>query len=63
MVPKCELFESIPLHTQELKCQVDVCELKDHVGEERLSSNWSLKLGLIMKTLLASFLGHLLECA
>jgi hypothetical protein len=43
MVPKRELFESIPLHTHEQKCGIDVCELEDHVGEEGLSSNWPIK--------------------
>ncbi len=33
MVSKCELFESIPLHRQELNYGTNVYELKDHVGE------------------------------
>jgi hypothetical protein len=36
MVPKCELFNNIPLHVQELKCEKDVYELEDYVVEEAL---------------------------
>jgi len=39
MMPKCELFESIPLHGQGLNCRISVCELEDHVGEKGLSLN------------------------
>ncbi len=37
MVPKCELFENIPLHVQELKCEKGIYELEDYVEEEALS--------------------------
>ncbi len=45
MVPKCELPESIPLHTQRLNCGTNIYELEDHVKEMGLSSNWPTKLG------------------
>jgi hypothetical protein len=56
MVMGRELFESIPLHSYELNY-----ELEDHVGEEALSLNLPLKLGLVRKISLASFPNHLLE--
>jgi len=37
MVPKCELLKSIPLHVQKLKCEKNVSELEDYVGEDTLS--------------------------
>jgi hypothetical protein len=62
MVPKHELFESIPLHVQKLNCE-DVYELKDHVGEEELSLNLLPKLGLTKIIFLISFPSRLLENA
>jgi hypothetical protein len=50
MVPKCKLPKSIHLHAQELNYETYICELENHVGEEKLSSNWSSKLGLAKKT-------------
>jgi len=38
MVPKHELLESIPLHAQRLNCGISICELEDHVGENKLNS-------------------------
>jgi hypothetical protein len=35
MVPKHELLENIPLHVQELNCEKNVYELKDHIGERQ----------------------------
>ncbi len=61
MVPKHELFESIPLHVQKLNCEKCTYELKDHVGEEALSSNLPPKLGFAKITFLASFFSRLLE--
>jgi len=34
MMPKHELPKNIHLHAQRLNCKVNVCELKDHVGEK-----------------------------
>jgi hypothetical protein len=39
MVPKHELLDSILLHAQGLKYEVNICELEDHVGEKGLNSN------------------------
>jgi hypothetical protein len=39
MVPKCELFKSIPLHVQGLNYGEGVYELEDYVEEETLNSN------------------------
>jgi len=55
MVPKHELLESIPLHVQALNYGELVYELKNHVGEEALSSNLTLELGPIKKFLLQIF--------
>ncbi len=55
-MPKCELFESISLHVQELNCGEGVYELEDHVGEMALNSNLLTKLGLAKITPLANFL-------
>jgi hypothetical protein len=63
MVPKHELLESILLHAQGLNYGGGVCELEDHVGENKLSLNWLTKLGPTQKTLLTSFPSHLLESA
>jgi hypothetical protein len=38
MVPKCELLKSIPLHTQELNYETNICELEDHVEGMGLNS-------------------------
>jgi hypothetical protein len=46
MVPKCELFENIPLHFQKLNYKKDIYELNDHVGEKALSLNLLLKFSL-----------------
>jgi hypothetical protein len=51
MVLKHELSESIPLHSQRVKYETNVCELEDHVGEKGWSSNWPTKLGLPKKLL------------
>jgi len=59
-VPKCELFENIPLHVQELNYNEGVYDLEDHDGEEALNSNLLPKLELTKKTL-TSFLSHLLK--
>jgi hypothetical protein len=61
MVPKCELLKSILLHGQGLNYRVDICALKDHVGEKGLSSNWSTKFGFIKKNHLPSFPNCMLE--
>jgi len=63
MVPKHELFQSIPMHVQKLNCKECTYELKDHVGEEALSSNLPPKLGLTKITFFASFLIRSLESA
>jgi hypothetical protein len=55
VVPKRELFESIPLHSQGLNCGTWVCELEDHVGEKGWNSNWPTKLGPAKKLLLQIF--------
>ncbi len=39
MAPKCKLHESIPLHTQDLNYETNVCELEDHVEKKGLNSN------------------------
>jgi hypothetical protein len=39
MVPELELPKSIPLHAQELNCEIDTCELEDHVREKELNLN------------------------
>jgi hypothetical protein len=39
MVPKCELPENIPLHTQGVNCKASICELENHVGEKILNLN------------------------
>jgi hypothetical protein len=49
MVPKHELFESIPLHGQGLNYITNICELEDHVGEKGWSLNWLTKFGLAKK--------------
>ncbi len=49
MVPKHELFESIPLHEQGLNYEADVCELDDHVKENGLNLNWLTKVMLAKK--------------
>jgi uncharacterized protein YqhQ len=54
MVPKHELFESIPLHIQELNYGKNVYEQEDHVEENTFTSNLLLKLGLAI--LFISFL-------
>jgi len=61
MVPKHELFENIPLHSQGLNCKVNVCELEDHVGEKGWSLKWLTKLGPTKKTPFPSFPNYLLE--
>jgi len=61
MVPKHELFKSIPLHIQELNYEKNAYELKDHVGEETLSSILLPKVGLTKRTFLASFPSRLLK--
>jgi hypothetical protein len=38
-MPKHELFESIPLHTQKLNYETNICELEDHVGEKGYNLN------------------------
>jgi hypothetical protein len=58
MVPKHELFESIPLHDQGLNYGANVCELEDRVGERGWSLNWSTKLGLIEKNFFQIFYLH-----
>ncbi len=63
MVPKQELFESIPLHVQGQNYGEGIYELEDHVGEKALNSNLTLKLGLVKKNHLASFPNRLLENA
>jgi hypothetical protein len=63
MVPKHELFESIPLHVQGLNYGKGIYELEDCVGEEALSLNLMLKLGPIKKFPLTSFPNLLLENA
>ncbi len=60
---KHELPYNIPLHSQRLNYEVNVCELKDHVGEKGWSSNWSTKLGFAKKTPPTSFPNHLLKNA
>jgi len=45
IMPKCKLFESIPLHVQELNYGKNIYELEDHVGEVASNSNLSPKLG------------------
>jgi hypothetical protein len=55
MVPKCELFENIAIHTQGLNCEANICELEDHVGKRKLNSNWLPKLGHVKKTPPTSF--------
>ncbi len=42
MVPKHELFESIPLHVQGLNYGEGVYELEDRVKEEAVSLNLTL---------------------
>jgi hypothetical protein len=45
---KMWMFENIPLHIQELNYgNLNIYELKDHVGEMALSSNLPPKLGLV----------------
>jgi len=44
MVPKHELLDSIPLHAQGLKYEVNICELEDHVGEKGLKLNYVVTL-------------------
>ncbi len=61
MVPKCELYENIPLHIQRLNYGEGVHELNDCVGGETLSSNLPLELGPIKKIPLASFSNCLLK--
>jgi hypothetical protein len=61
MVPRCDLFYSIPLHVQELNYEESIYELGDHVGEKALNSNLSLKLRFRKKTPLTSFPIHLLK--
>jgi hypothetical protein len=53
------LFESIPLHVQELNCRKGILKLYDHVGEEALSLDLLSKLGLAKKTPITSFPNHL----
>jgi len=60
-VPKCELFENIPLHAQKLNYRINICELEDHVGEKRLNLDWLPKLKPTKKIPFASFLNHLLK--
>jgi hypothetical protein len=55
------LFKSIPLHIQELNYEKNAYELKDHVGEETLSSILLPKVGLTKRTFLASFPSRLLK--
>jgi hypothetical protein len=61
MVPKHELFESIPLHVQGLNYGEGVYELEDRVGEKTLSLNLTLELGLIKKIPLVSFPNRVLK--
>ncbi len=63
MVPRHKLPKSIPLHGQKLNYISNVCELEDHVGENKWSLNWLTKLGPAKKTPLASFPNHLLKNA
>jgi hypothetical protein len=44
MVPKCELFENIPLHFKELNYKNIIYKLEDHVGEKALNLNLLPKL-------------------
>jgi hypothetical protein len=62
MVPKCELFENIPLHFQELNYKINIYELKDHV-EEALSSNLLPKLRPTKRTPFTCFPNCLLKNA
>jgi len=61
MVPKCKLFENVPLHIRELNYEKKVCELEDHVGEEALNLNLPPKLSLAKITFFTSFPIRLLE--
>ncbi len=54
-MPKHEFPKSIPLHGQGLNYGVNIYELEDHVGEKGWNTNWSMKLGFVKKTSLASF--------
>jgi hypothetical protein len=63
MVPKCEVLKSIPLRIQNLNYKKNIYELKDHVGEEVLSSNLLQKPKLAKRTLFTSFPNHLVENA
>jgi len=58
---KAWIVESIPLHGQGLNYRINVCELKDLVGEKGWSLNWVIKLGFVKKPFPASFLSRLLE--
>jgi hypothetical protein len=60
IVSKWKLFESIPMHVQELNYKENIYELEDHVGEMAPNPNLSLKLGPA-KQFLISFLSCLLE--
>jgi hypothetical protein len=60
-VPKCELFENIPLHVQKINYKKGVYELEDHVGEEAQNSNLLPKLGPVKSIFLISFPDRLLK--
>jgi hypothetical protein len=60
MVPKCELFENIFVHVQELNYKEIVYEFENHDEEEALSSNLLPKLKPTKRTPI-NFINHLLE--
>ncbi len=60
-MPKHMLLESIFLHVQGLNYKESVYELEDHVGQEALSSNLLLNLGLVKKIPSIGFLNHVLK--
>jgi hypothetical protein len=61
MVPKCELFENIPLHFKELNYKNIIYKLEDHVGEKALNLNLLPKLKPAKRTLLTCFPNYLLK--
>ncbi len=60
-MPKCELFENIPLHFQELNYKKNIYELEDHVGEKAFNSNLLPKLKPVKKTFFTCFPTYLLK--